>query len=115
MAKEKIYQGEDYLKSFSRTVEGVVTTHAEIAEIEVVLLIDDAELIKFSKTDRTASGWERLTQEMEEGKYTLTVPKANTAGWRAGKIVEAEFTFVLSTDTHRRFKVELGEVKNMYT
>lgn len=113
MAIKLIHQGEDYVETFSRTVSGVVTPHADITEIEVVLFIDATEIEKFSKTDRTGDGYTRLTEESDEGKYTLKLPAADTAVLRADKIVVGEFTFILSTGDKRRFSRELGKVKKM--
>ena len=113
MALDKIHQGEDYIKTFSRKVDGVVTSHADLAEVEVRLYIGDTELLKFSKTDKTGSGFVRLTTEAEDGKYTFKAAADETAGWKPDQILEAEFKFELATGDLRKWRKELGKVVKM--
>lgn len=113
MSLDKIHQGEDYIKAFSRSVNKVVTPHTELTEVEVRLYIGDTELLKYSKTDKTGSGFIQLTTEPEDGKYTFKAGDDETTGWKADEIVEAEFKFVLVTGDVRKFRKELGKVVKM--
>lgn len=113
MSLDKIYQGEDYLKTFSRQVSKVVTPHANISEVEVHLFIDEDLVEKYSATDRTGDGFVRLTTEAEDGKYTFQLSKEKTETLTPGSVVVGEFYFLLTSGQTRTFKQELGVVEKM--
>jgi len=113
MSLQKIYQGEDYSESFSRQVDGVVTPSSDLSEVEVYLFADSTELAKFSMTDRTGDDFIQLDAGPTDGEFILKVPSASTSDWYAGRIVDGEFTFILSNGNRRRFKKELGVIEPM--
>lgn len=114
MILKSIYQGEDYLLKFGRSVNGSAIALSEFSEVEVHLFINDEPVIKFSKTDKVSTGFVRLSEVPgEPTMLLLKAPAANTIKWRADAVVVAQFYFTLISGDKRLFKKELGKVIKM--